>query len=252
MKNTSLKKITISAIALLSFSSINAQNAPFLKFGGTASQDTSAAKMSLSVRLTKTPWIIQFGPDLVDDNDTRLKEFKVFDKRNYYPVHASAEKRIKGKWSLQAVLSTESLNPHSFWSTDLNTKYSFNTTSIRDKKWFDPYGVLGLGHTYRDFPHGQHRDSGKDNSLNANIGGGVNLWCFENAGIYLQSIAKLDLFKSKWGGSNYLQFSLGIAFKIGSDIAVTKVDEAVVVPGNYHKSKEAEDAAEYLRQILNK
>jgi hypothetical protein len=152
------------------------------------------------------------------------------------------------------VLSSETLNPHNFWSTDINLKYSLLTQSIRDTKWFDPYAVLGAGHTYRDFPHGQHRfDTGFDNSVNANVGGGVNIWCFKNAGFYLQSIAKFDLFKSKWGGSNYVQFSAGVAFKIGSDVgAIAKVEEAVIVPSNYHKSKEAEEAAEYLRQILNK
>ena len=202
-------------------------------------------------KLTQTPWIVQFGPDIVDDNDTRLKDFKIFDDRNYYPIHASAEKRIKKGFSLQIALSSETLNPHDFWSTDINAKYSFLTKSIEDTKWFDPYALLGGGHTYRDFPHGQHIGYGKDNSGNLNVGGGVNIWAFKNAGIYLQSVAKFVLLQKKFDGSNYLQFSAGIVFKIGGDKVVKAVEE-VVVPSTYKRSKEAEDAAKYLRDILNK
>ncbi len=253
MKNKYIKTIALSAFSLFAgLTSIHAQDTPFLQFGGKPAGDTTAApKMSMWDRITKTPWVIQMGPDVVDDNDSRLKEFKIRDERNYYPIHCSAEKRIKNKIGVQFVLSSETLNPHNFWSTDINLKYNFLTSGIRDAKWFDPYALLGGGNTYRDFPHGQHKGEGKDNSGNLNVGGGVNLWVFENAGIYLQGVAKFNLLQSKFQGSNYLQFSAGIAFKIGSDMVAPKAIEAPV-PSTYKRSKEAEEAAEYLRQILNK
>ncbi len=239
---------------------IQAQDTPFLQFGGTVPAKDSTAKTSFIskiVKITKTPWLIQIGPDLVDDNDTRLKEFKIFDNRNYYPIHCSAEKRIKKGLGIQAVFSSETLNPHHFLSSDLNLKYSFLTSSIEDSKWFDPYSIIGFGYTYRDFPHGQHKNEGQDNSLNTNIGGGVNLWIFKNAGIYLQTVAKFATFKTKFQGSNYLHLSAGVVFKIGNSLQIakpaeTKVENPIVVPSTYIRSKEAEDAAKYLREILDK
>lgn len=246
--------ITLSAFFFFAgFTTIQAQDTPFLQFGGKPGQDTVVApKTTMWSKLTETSWIIQVGPDVVDDNDTRLKEFKIFDDRNYFPIHCSAEKRIKKGLSLQVAVSSETLNPHDFWSTDINAKYSFLTKSIEDTKWFDPYALLGGGHTYRDFPHGQHKGYGKDNSGNLNVGGGVNIWAFKNAGIYLQSVAKFVLLQKKYDGSNYLQFSAGVVFKIGGAKVVKAVEEVKVVPNTYKRSKEAEDAAKYLRDILNK
>ncbi|MDO9185586.1 MAG: hypothetical protein Q7W13_06215 [Bacteroidia bacterium] len=250
------KYITITLSAFLffaGFTNIQAQDTPFLQFGGKPGQDTVVTKKTtMWSKLTQTPWIVQFGPDIVDDDDSRLKEFKVFDDRNYYPIHASAEKRIMKGLSIQFVLSSTTLRPHDFWSTDLNAKYSLLTKSIEDTKWFDPYALLGGGHTYRDFPHGQHKGINHDNSGNLNIGGGVNIWAFKNAGIYLQSVAKFVLLEKKYDGTNYLQFSAGIVFKIGGDKVAKVVEEVKVVPSTYKRSKEAEDAAKYLRDILNK
>jgi len=66
----------------------------------------------------------------------------------------------------------------------------------------------------------------------------------------LQSVAKFNLLEKTYGGSNYLQFSAGIAFKIGGAKAAVK--EVEVEPSKYKRSQEAEDAAKYLRDILNK
>ena len=248
MKNKYIVKIAVVAFTFLT-GFANAQDTPFLQFGGKPAQDTaSAKKMSPWAYLTTTPWVIQVGPDIVDDNDTRLKEFKVFDERNFYPFHFSAEKRIKNGFGVQGVISTENLNPHDFWSLDLNAKYNFLTKSINEKKVFDPYALIGGGHTYRDFPNPMRKMEGKDNSGNFNAGLGVNIWIFKNTAIYLQSVAKFVLLQKKFEGSNYIQFSAGLAFKIGYDKPVPPVE---VLPP-YHKDQEAEDAAKYLREILNK
>ncbi|MES2590507.1 MAG: hypothetical protein V4608_01395 [Bacteroidota bacterium] len=258
MKRQYVTTIALSAfLFIVGLTTIHAQDTPFLQFGGKPAQDTVVAKkLTAWEYLTKTPWIIQVGPDVVNDNNTRLKEFKLYDNRNFYPIHTSAEKRLKalkGKLGLQVVLSSETINKHYFWSSDLNVKYNVLTNSIGDTKMFDPYVFLGLGHTYRDFPHGQYTATGKDNSMNLNVGLGANLWVFKNAGIYLQAVPKWVLFKKQWEGSNYIQFSAGIAFKIGNSGYVAKVEEIkTVAPSTYKRSKEAEDAAKYLRDILDK
>lgn len=254
MNNKYIKTITLSTFSLIiGFGSIQAQNKSDSQFGSQPAKDSTSKKMSVWEYLTKTPWVIQVGPDIVDDNDTRLKEFKIKDDRNYYPIHCSIEKRIKGKWGVQYVLSSETLNKHYFGSNDINVKYNILTNNIRDNKWFDPYVLAGFGHTYRDFPHGQHQGAryltyyGYDNSVNFNVGAGANIWLFKNAGIYAQAIPKFNMFRKKLGGSNYIHFSVGFAWKIGSD-----QKPCVEAPLPVYKcTQEADDAAKYLRQILD-
>jgi hypothetical protein len=261
------KYITITLSAFLffaGFTNIQAQDTPFLQFGGKPGQDTVVApKTTLWSKLTETPWIIQFGPDAIDDDDNgKIKGFKFYDGKkivNYYPIHCSAEKLIKKGLSIQAVFSSETMNTRHFTSVDINAKYSFKQI-IGLPNWFDPYALIGGGYTYRQYPHGNKlpflgKKNGSlvtgDQSGNLNVGGGVNIWFFPNAGIYAQMLPKFNLLEKKFDGSNYLQYSLGVVFKIGGNKVVKAVEE-VIVPSTYKRSKEAEDAAKYLRDILNK
>jgi hypothetical protein len=259
MKNKYLKSIAFIAFSFFAVVGVNAQSAPFLQFGGKPAQDTAAkVKVNLWEQITKTPWVVQVGLDVIDDDDLKLSEFKFWSGINYYPMRFSVEKRLVGKFSkfgIQIAGSSESLRPHNFWSTDINLKYSILTSSIWDKKFFDPYVLIGGGNTYRDIPHGSRYpalagkkpDAGKDNSGNFNIGAGANFWIFPNAAIYIQGVAKFNLLEKKFQGSNYLQYSAGFAFKIGKKDAPKL---APVVP--FVSTPEAIDAAKYLQQILNK
>lgn len=253
MKNKYIKSIALSAFSIFTGLTLSyGQSAPFLQFGGKPAQDTTAkVKKNPWEQLTKTAWVVQFGPAVVDDDDAKLGEFKIGSSKNFFPVHTSAEKRVKGNFGVQFAINSESLRPHGFWSTDLHVKYNPLTKSIRDKKIFDPYILVGGGHTYRDFPKfGRPYGDEKDNSMNANVGAGAYLWLFENAGIYVQGVAKFVLLQDKYRGSNYLHYSAGIAFKIGGEKYTPKPIDVPLVP--YNRSKEAQDAADYLRQILNK
>ncbi|MGB3947985.1 MAG: hypothetical protein WBM13_08370 [Bacteroidia bacterium] len=255
MKNKYIRLVALSALAIFAqLTSVSAQNAPFLQFGGKPAQDTAVkAKMSLWEQITKTPWVIQMGPSVVDDDDAKLGEFEIGSSKNFFPVFTSAEKRIKGKFGVQLSVSSESLREHGYWATDLHAKYSFLTSSIEDNKFFDPYVLAGLGHAYRDFPHyGRNIGDEKDNSMNANLGAGANFWIFPNAALFVQGVGKFVLLQKEFKGSNHIQYTAGVAFKIARDKGAGKkpVDEAPVVP--YKRSKEAEDAIEYLRNVLNK
>ncbi len=256
---------TLALLATFSFfaglSTIQAQDKPFLKFGGsdsTAKEGPSVKKASFWSRAVNTPWIINVTPDDVVDNDLgKLKGlFKIKDDRNYYPIRVTAEKLIKKGISLQLVFASETMNTHHFTCVDVNAKYNLKEI-IGDTKWFDPYAVLGGGYTYRRFPHGQHTSQNEgpyDQSINLNVGGGMNIWLFPNAGINAQTLAKFNLFESKFKGSNYWQWSLGVVFRIGGAATTTQIAEtkATTLPSNYKRTKEAEDAANYLRDILNK
>jgi len=210
----------------------------FLMFAGTTSifaQDTTATapkeKKSLATWLTKTPWIVNFSADIINDNlkgglFPGVKEF------DFYPAKFTCEKVMKKGWSGQLAFASTGLQPHQYFGTDLNFKYDFNNL-IGDTKWFDPFSVLGLGYTYRQ-PFTTNVTS---NQVNANVGLGANFWLFPNMGLTTQGLAK-------FGKDKYLQASIGLAFKIGGSTP----KKCEVAP----KTKEAEDALQHLRGIINK
>jgi hypothetical protein len=248
-------KIVVSIFSFfIGFNAIQAQN-QFVQYGSkTSAKDTAATthKMSVWSFITQTPWIITVGPSLVDDDGTRLKKTKLYTNNNYYPIRTSAEKYLKKGLSLELVFTSYNLFPHSFLSDDLNLKYNFCKTSASTYKckWFDPYVLAGLGHTFKHFPSGPYADfSGHSNAPNANLGGGINIWLFKNAGIFAQGVGKWTMMESKLRGSNYIDFAVGVTFKIGR---TKEVQIPVVAPNNYKRTKEAQDAADYLRQIINK
>lgn len=263
MKNKYIKSITLSAFSIFTGLTISyAQSAPFLQFGGKPAQDTvTKTKMNLWEQITKTPWVVQVGLDLIDDDDKKLGEFKFWSENNYYPMRFSVEKRLTGKFSklgIQVAGSSESLRPHNFWSTDINLKYNFLTSAIGEARLFDPYALIGGGNTYRDLPHGYRQftpmpgrpaDYGKDNSGNFNVGLGANFWIFPNAGIYIQGVAKFNLLQERFQGSNYLQYSAGFAFKIGGSRVDKLEEEAPLVP--YVCPTDAKEADDFLRNIIN-
>ena len=251
MKIKYIKSIALSAFSIFTGLTLShAQSTPFLQFGGKPARDTvNSTKMNAWDKLTKTPWVINIGPSIVDDDDAKLSAFKVRSDNNMYPVFTSAEKRIKGKWGVQVAVSSESLSPHNYWATDFHVKYSFLTASIEEYSFFDPYALAGLGHSYRDFPVvGYRYDSGFDNSLNANIGAGANFWIFPNAAIFVQTIGKFVLLQKELGGSNHIQYTAGLAFKIGGKKA-GKVDDIILPP--HICPKDATDADAFLRNIMN-
>lgn len=253
MKNNYMTMALFATFSIfVGLSTIQAQEKPFLQFGGkdTVKKEGAAVKKaSCWSKITTTPWILQFGPDDVIDNGEKFKGmFKIHDTRNFYPIHASAEKFLGKGISLQLALASETMNTHHFHSIDVNFKANLKRI-FGNTNWFDPYAVLGVGNTYELHPHGEFTDVGKFNTMNLNAGGGVNIWFFPNTGIYAQALGKL-------GGDNYFQYSVGVVFKVGRGAAVVaaKVEETKVVAptSNYKRSKEAEDAANYLRDILNK
>ncbi len=220
------KNATLALTALLMFA------------GASNAQDTTSnTKLSFGKWLTKTPWQVSFGGNIIDDGK-KSETFKSLNKYAYYPAQFTADKVLKKGWSAQFAFSSTSLNPHNFLGVDLNGKYDFNNL-IGDTKWFDPYGVLGLGYTYRDKSvNSPNKGSGSSlNVVNFNAGLGANFWLFPNMGITAQGLAKFSK-------DNYLQASLGLVFKIGN----CEAPKCEATP----KTQEAQDALQHLRGIINK
>lgn len=222
------KNVTIALTAFLMFAGVSSV---------TAQETTPTEKKPFGVWLTKTPWIVGFGGEIIDDNNSS-KIFRSLTKYTYYPAKFTAEKVLKKGWSAQFAFASTSLNPHNYLGIDLNGKYDFNNL-IGDTKWFDPFAVLGLGYTYRDLTPLASNDDPKSSSnlVNFNAGLGANLWIFPNVAITGQGLAKFTK-------NNYLQASLGLSFRIGN----CPTNKCEATP----KTKEAEDALQHLRGIINK
>ena len=154
------KNVTVALLAFLML--VNVSN---------AQDTTSNPKLSFGKWLTKTPWIVGFGGEIINDKVRNEGVFRSPLKYEYYPAKLTAEKQLIKGWSAQFAFMSMSLNPHNYLAVDLNAKYDFNNL-IGETKWFDPYGVLGFGYTFRDnSPFGKVIYFEKQNTLNFNYVG---------------------------------------------------------------------------------
>ena len=214
----------------------------FLMFAGTTgifAQDAAATtpkeKKSLATWLTKTPWQIGIGMNIIDDNQDP-KTFAAIRDAKWSPYKFTMDKALVKGFGVQLAFSSTSYNPHNFLAVDLNFKYNF----IKQPKRFEGFALAGLGYTYRDYTVNTKNTVKKIDSQNTpglNLGLGANYWIFTNVGIQVQAVANIS--KDKYMGG-----ALGLIFKIGSTTPV----KCEVAP----KTKEAEDALQHLRGIINK
>lgn len=226
MKKMKKKNVTIALIAFLLFTGVT---------NLFAQTTTPTEKKPFGEWLTKTPWIVSFGADIVDDNNDPGSIFHNLKTYQYYPAKFTAEKVLVKGWSAQFAFGSTSLNRHNFLMVDANAKYSF---LYKKASKFDPFAIIGLGYTYRDHSVlGVNSSEDKNNSFTFHTGLGANLWLYPNMGLTAQGLAKFT--KDK-----FLQASIGMVFRIGG----TKAPECTVTP----KTKEAEDALQHLRGIINK
>lgn len=203
---------------------------------GVSAQNDTTANKSFGKWLTSTPWLVSIDVSMVDDNNDVGSIFRGLRKYQYYPAKFTIEKKIVKGWSAQLTFASTSIKPHNYLALDANAKYSF---LHKKTSKFDPFAILGLGYTYRDYSIEVPNDfeGSSLNSLTFQTGLGANYWLFQNVGITAQGLAKFT-------NDNYLQASLGIVFKIGNN----KAPECTVAP----KSQEAQEALQHLRGIINK
>jgi hypothetical protein len=221
----------------------------------------------------------------------KMKPYYNTERVNYYPsrfavekpLWAFSERRYLRGFSLQAVLSRHGLQPINFAAIDGNVKYHFNVflnDESKLKKWFDPYASVGLGVSdffydkidsvrakngtapvykkgYEQYPVAQHFS--RDRFITMNLGVGSTFWINRFVGINIQADAKWgkfierDIRNNKQEGTNYMQYTAGLVFKIGGCKKVVEEPKEEVKPAsNYKRSKEEEDALIHLREHLNK
>jgi len=181
-----------------------------------------APKQSFKHFITKTPWIIQLGGNVVDDDGKPYKN--VFDVKNAWNINAlslklAIEKELNYNWNIELAINTNAYksgkiingnvitSSGNFFSVDLNGK-KIITKAYR----IEPYLFSGFGYTMRTVS--KYKDVA---TLNA--GFGFNIWAIDNVlGINIQGAGKFGLMSPLLKtGSNYLQHSAGIIYKFSGN-----------------------------------
>ena len=192
-------------------------------FSQTTTSTSKSKKTNVGYYLSHTPWTIQLGGNVVDDDGKPFRDlFNASKSWNIppYPTKLAIEKSLEHGWSAEFSFvcnnykTGKTINgitndaPHLFISTDILGKYHLNNI-IKIKEWFKPYLAAGIGYTYRKI-------SPYNNVATVNIGVGFDFLIYDGFGINLQSIAKFGI-KSPFikTGANYLQHSLGVTYTVG-------------------------------------
>ncbi|MCJ8288963.1 MAG: hypothetical protein HRT58_06065 [Crocinitomicaceae bacterium] len=169
-------------------------------------------------------WMIGVSWSAIDDNGSKFG--KLFDVNNSwnllpYPSTITVDRYFKYGWSMEfgatyskyklGKLINDSTNYQgTFFSFDVNAKYSFYQLYAPSARWIDPYLIAGVGYTYREEGAATHAPT-------VNIGGGINLWIYKGIGIRLNSTAKLGVYPGFWETpENYLHHSAGLVFRFGA------------------------------------
>lgn len=180
--------------------------------------------------ITKTPWIIQLGGNVVDDDGKPFN--KVFDAKNSWNIFPSAklaiEKEFRYNWNVELAFTYNSLKSGKTINNDLVTgDGTFFAVDLNGKKVLtklfriEPYLFSGFGYTMRSI-------SKYKSTATLNAGFGFNIWAIDNVlGFNIQGSGKFGLrspiLKT---GSNYLQHSLGLIWKFSGNSKRVKAARA--------------------------
>ena len=168
-------------------------------------------------KMQRIIWTAGISGVVIDDDGEPFKDlFNAKQSWNLlpFPTKASLEGFVDKGWSVEGAFTYskykagKTINSDiiktggSFIAFDVNAKYDLNEV-IGDTKAFSPYGIAGVGYTYRAVMDKKHCPT-------LNIGVGFNVWFYRGFGINVQSMAK---FKFIPGTSNYLMHSVGLVYR---------------------------------------
>ncbi len=213
-----MKKIIPFLLIILFFAATSQVNAQSKK------EDFKRFLHNTKLNLSKTPWVVGLGGNVIDDDGKPFKD--VFDTKKTwlvrpYPTKVTCEKILLRSWSTEFAFSYNYIKNGKIINGDLRTytgnyfcfdlamKYNFNHF-FQEQNWLDAYMMHGFGYTLRDAPKYK-------NVVTTNLAFGATVWVYSSIlGINVQTMAKFGLtsplFKT---GANYLQHSAGIVFKFG-------------------------------------
>jgi OOP family OmpA-OmpF porin len=197
-------RTSFTAIASVCILSLSAQETPSVS--SAASPDTTKSKCIWSIGLS--------GVAIDDDGNPTTDLFNASESWHFvpYPSRLHVDAAFNKNWSVEGALSLSQYQSgkvvndmvinedNQFLAFDVNAKYHF----AGDAKVFDPYGLAGLGFTYRSVLQEQTP------TLNAGLG--ANIWFIPSFGLNLQTSVK---FKLNSKSSSYMMHSLGLVYRFG-------------------------------------
>ena len=172
--------------------------------------------------ITKTPWIIQLGGNVVDDDGKPFRQF--FDVNKTwnvppYPTKLAVEKELKYNWSIELAFTYNNFKKGKTVNNDVLKANSTFLAVDLNGKWIvtklfrvEPYLLAGFGYTMRS-------PSKYPGIATFNAGFGFNIWAIDNVlGLSIQGTGKFGLLNPVLQtSSNYLQHSLGILYKFSGN-----------------------------------
>ncbi|MFT5859353.1 MAG: OOP family OmpA-OmpF porin [Flavobacteriaceae bacterium] len=183
---------------------------------------TSSAQPHKTIKVFKPyKWMIGAHWSAIDDNGSKFgKLFDVKDSWNLlaYPSRLTVDRYFVYGWSMEYVatysqyktgklINDSTIFAGTFFSFDVNGKYSFYQKYAPRARWMEPYFTFGLGYTYREQGAATHAPT-------VNLGMGLNFWVYKGIGIQLHSTAKFGVYPGVWETpENYLQHSAGIVVR---------------------------------------
>ncbi len=172
--------------------------------------------------ITKTPWIIQVGGNVVDDDGRPFTKF--LDIKNTWNVPPSAikvaiEKELNYNWNIELAFTYNQFKAGKIINGDVYTNSgTFMAIDLNGKKILtkayrvEPYLFSGFGYTMRSV-------SKYPSIVTLNAGFGFNIWIIDNQwGLNIQGSGKFGLSSPILKtGANYLQHSIGILYKFSGN-----------------------------------
>lgn len=201
-------------------------------------------------------WLFGASWIMLDDDGIETNPFNFSQYHSTpFPSRFFVDKYIYNGWSVEGSICYQKYDSLKYvndslrvngnlFGFDLHSKYSFY--KLVGRSWIDPYIFVGGGITTRQL---DDLNTAKALSINANIGGGINLWVAKNIGIQLQSVAKFSL-NDFMGPSNYMAHTAGVVVRLdksngeGNDFAkskykVKKSRSKIKMPKGNKNSKES-------------
>lgn len=176
-------------------------------------------------------WQLGIGYNFVDDSGPGLDDYFNFKEIWHavpYPSRLTVGYYMTNGFGVEAIGSYNEYDagkivdgmilPEDQTYVALDGKISYDLNKlIGQTGWFDPYVMTGAGYTW----------IGAADRATFNAGGGFNTWFTETVGLNVNAMGKWGLFTDR--GTNHMQYSVGLIFKLGrKDQLVLEEPEEVV------------------------
>ncbi|MAQ75788.1 MAG: hypothetical protein CL613_05590 [Aquimarina sp.] len=165
------------------------------------------------------PWVLGIGVNIINDSGEILSGLFNLSENYHYknPISASIEKRFALNHGFEVLFSNNTFltgkrvngqiltEDRSFMAFDGHYKnYISNLWQNTYRAIYEGYFLIGSGMTIIE----------DKNSITGNLGLGINWFLTEQMRLSTQAIGKVGLQANQGSASNYIQFNIGLIFRL--------------------------------------